>query len=165
LRGRSLPTTRCPAERNSTVLRFLGLPLPFRTFRPFGLSRQSGSTQEAHLLHHARSPFAPQRLYRLRSPLDHRSRSATFRQARCSLQPLGTMFMMRPNADFVKAKNSFQTSLSSSFMSRSYSSLRERLRGSDVNKTIRREDVQAAFVAMTAADFSAAAFTSAHIFG
>jgi hypothetical protein len=45
----------------STVSSFLGLTLPFRTFRPFGLSRQSGSAQEAHLLRYARFPFAPQR--------------------------------------------------------------------------------------------------------
>ena len=58
---------QCPEPvarlRNSTVLRFSGSLLPFRTFRPFRSLSQSESTQKAHLLRHARSPFAPQRRY------------------------------------------------------------------------------------------------------
>ena len=73
--------------------------------------------------------------------------------------------MMRRNADFVKVKNGFETCLSSCFIPSRFCQLQYQKLGRCVNKTMGPEDVHAALLAITAADCSAAAFTSAHIFG
>lgn len=80
---------------------------PSGTFRPSGSPQKFDSTQEACLTIRPISAYSPTALSFYRSPPDHRSRFATFRSARWSLQPLGTILMMRLNEFRVKKKVSF----------------------------------------------------------